>query len=137
MSNFNHKPTNKGGRTFKTVTAELNTTIKRSGSPSYATLKSVKGSFKSTSIKLSTKYSGKNELQNNINLNSKLQKVADRREIINRISDWTGGKEQAVEWYRLQPLPSFGGVTAEALVKDGKAYAVHSFLDRIENGGFA
>ena len=39
-------------------------------------------------------------------------------EIISRVTDWAGGKEQAMAWYRAQPLPAFGGRTAEALVKE-------------------
>ncbi|EPE94189.1 hypothetical protein RGCCGE502_30857 (plasmid) [Rhizobium grahamii CCGE 502] len=36
-----------------------------------------------------------------------------------------------------QPLPTFGGRIAEALVKDGKAAAVRDDLDHMAVGGFA
>lgn len=58
-------------------------------------------------------------------------------EIVGRVTDWAGGEKQALAWYRGEPLPSFGGRTAESLVKDGKAAAVRDFLDRVATGGFA
>ncbi len=64
-------------------------------------------------------------------------RLREMLEIISRVSDWAGGKEQAMAWYRAQPLPAFGGRTAEALVKDGKAAAVRDYLDHMALGGFA
>jgi DNA-binding XRE family transcriptional regulator len=64
-------------------------------------------------------------------------RLREMLEIISRVSDWAGGKEQAMAWYRAQPLPAFGGRTAEALVKDGKAGAVRDYLDHMAVGGFA
>jgi len=58
-------------------------------------------------------------------------------EIVSRISGWAGGKEQAMAWYRSEPIPAFGGRTAEALLKTGKASAVRDYLDHIAVGGFA
>jgi hypothetical protein len=42
-------------------------------------------------------------------------------EIISRITDWAGGKEQAMAWYRAQPISAMGGRTAESMVKAGEA----------------
>jgi DNA-binding XRE family transcriptional regulator len=64
-------------------------------------------------------------------------RLREMLEIISRVSDWAGGKEQAMAWYRAQPLPAFGGRTAEALVKDSKAAAVRDYLDHMAVGGFA
>ncbi|ESY64419.1 XRE family transcriptional regulator [Mesorhizobium sp. LNHC232B00] len=64
-------------------------------------------------------------------------RLREMLEIISRVTDWAGGKEQAMAWYRAQPLPAFGGRTAEALVKDGKAVAVRDYLDHMAVGGFA
>jgi DNA-binding XRE family transcriptional regulator len=64
-------------------------------------------------------------------------RLREMLEIISRISDWAGGEQQAMAWYRAQPLPAFGGRTAEALVKDGKAAAVRDYLDHMALGGFA
>jgi hypothetical protein len=64
-------------------------------------------------------------------------RLREMLEIIGRVADWAGGKEQAMAWYRAQPLPAFGGRTAEALVKDGKAAALRDYLDHMALGGFA
>lgn len=64
-------------------------------------------------------------------------RLREMLEIISRMTDWAGGKEQAMAWYRAQPLSAFGGRTAEALVKDGKAAAVRDYLDHMALGGFA
>jgi DNA-binding XRE family transcriptional regulator len=64
-------------------------------------------------------------------------RLREMLEIISRVTDWAGGKEQAMAWYRAQPLPAFGGRTAEALVKEGKASAVRDYLDHMALGGFA
>jgi hypothetical protein len=58
-------------------------------------------------------------------------------EIIERIKEWAGGIDQAMAWYRSQPIPAFGGRTAESLVKEGKAGALRDYLDHLAMGGFA
>ena len=58
-------------------------------------------------------------------------------EIVSRISTWAGGKDQAMAWYRAQPIAAFGGRTAEALVKSGQAAALRDYLDHLAMGGFA
>lgn len=65
------------------------------------------------------------------------QRLQEVLEIVNRVSDWAGGKNQAMAWYRAQPLPAFGGRTAESLVKEGRAGDVRNFLDHVALGGFA
>lgn len=64
-------------------------------------------------------------------------RLREMLEIVDRVSDWAGGKDQAMAWYRAEPLPEFGGRTAESLVKDGKATAVRDYLDHVALGGFA
>lgn len=64
-------------------------------------------------------------------------RLKEMLEIVSRISDWAGGKEQAMAWYRAQPIAAFGGRTAESLVKDGQAGALRDYLDHIALGGFA
>jgi uncharacterized protein (DUF2384 family) len=64
-------------------------------------------------------------------------RIREMIEIINRISDWAGGKNQAMAWYRAQPIAAFGGRTAESLVKSGQAGAVRDYLDHLATGGFA
>jgi hypothetical protein len=64
-------------------------------------------------------------------------RMKEMLEIVARVADWAGGAQQAMTWYRAEPLPAFGGRTAEALVKDGRAGAVRDFLDHVAQGGFA
>jgi hypothetical protein len=64
-------------------------------------------------------------------------RVKEMLEIVSRVSDWAGGTQHAMAWYRAQPIAAFGGRTAEALVKEGKASAVRDYLDQIALGGFA
>jgi hypothetical protein len=70
-------------------------------------------------------------------MTNKQARVQEMLEIIGRVVDWAGGKEQAMAWYRAEPIASFGGRTAESLVKEGKAAAVRDYLDRVALGGFA
>src|ERR1700704_6151195 len=51
-------------------------------------------------------------------------RVREMLEIINLVQGGAGGAAQAMAWYRPEPIPAFGGRTAEALVKSGKAAAV-------------
>jgi Protein of unknown function (DUF2384) len=64
-------------------------------------------------------------------------RATEMLEIIGRIADWAGGEKQAMAWYRAEPIAAFGGRTAEALVKEGKASAVRDYLDHVATGGFA
>jgi hypothetical protein len=64
-------------------------------------------------------------------------RLQEMLEIVRRVESWAGGKDQAMAWYRAEPLPAFGGRTAEALVKDGKAMALREYLDHVALGGFA
>lgn len=58
-------------------------------------------------------------------------------EILSFISEWAGGDQQALAWYRAQPIAAFGGRTAEALVKTGEASALCDYLDHIAVVGYA
>jgi hypothetical protein len=58
-------------------------------------------------------------------------------EIVGRVAYWAGGRDQAMAWYRAEPIPALGDRTAEFLVKDGKAGAVRDYLDHVALGGFA
>lgn len=64
-------------------------------------------------------------------------RVREMLEIVSRVSAWAGGKDQAMAWYRAQPIAAFGDRTAEALVKSGQATAVRDYLDHLAMGGFA
>ncbi len=64
-------------------------------------------------------------------------RVREMLEIVSRVSDWAGGKDQAMAWYRAEPIPAFGGRTAESIVKTGQASALRDYLDVLAMGGFA
>ena len=64
-------------------------------------------------------------------------RIREMLEIVGRVSAWAGGKDQAMAWYRAQPIAAFGDRTAEALVKSGQAAAVRDYLDHLALGGFA
>jgi Protein of unknown function (DUF2384) len=64
-------------------------------------------------------------------------RLREMLEIIARVSSWAGGRVQAMAWYRAEPIPAFGGRTAESLVKEGKAAAVRDYLDGVALGSFA
>lgn len=64
-------------------------------------------------------------------------RLKEMLEIVDRVTDWAGGKDQAMAWYRAEPIPAFGGRTAEALVKEGRAGDVRDYLDHVALGGFA
>lgn len=48
-------------------------------------------------------------------------RMREMLEILGRITAWAGGEVQAMAWYRGQPIPAFGGRTAESLVKSNQA----------------
>lgn len=64
-------------------------------------------------------------------------RLREMLEIVGRVSVWAGGRDQAMAWYRAQPIAAFGDRTAEALVKSGQAAAVRDYLDHLALGGFA
>lgn len=65
---------------------------------------------------------------------ARLRQVA---EIINRVLPWSGSVQQAFAWYRSQPIPAFGDLTAEDLVRRGRAEHVLHYLAAIARGGYA
>jgi len=64
-------------------------------------------------------------------------RVREMLEIISLVQSWAGGPAQAMAWYRAEPIPAFGGRTAEALVKSGSATAVRDYVDHLATGGYA
>jgi hypothetical protein len=65
------------------------------------------------------------------------QRLRDLVEIINRIRGWAGTPEVAFAWYRSEPIPGFGDLTAEDMVRQGRVEAVKRYLSRIAAGGYA
>lgn len=64
-------------------------------------------------------------------------RLREMTEILNRVLPWAGSQLAAYAWYRSQPLPSFGDMTAEDLVRQGRAEEVRAYLSRIAVGGYA
>jgi hypothetical protein len=64
-------------------------------------------------------------------------RVREMLEIISLVQGWAGSPAQAMAWYRAEPIPAFGGRTAEALVKTGSATAVRDYVDHLATGGYA
>lgn len=64
-------------------------------------------------------------------------RVREMLEIISLVQGWAGGSAQAMAWYRAEPIPAFGGRTAESLVKSGQASAVREYVDHLATGGYA
>ncbi len=65
------------------------------------------------------------------------QRLTEMLEIVGLVRDWAGNERAAMAWYRSEPIPAFGGRTAEALVKQGRATLVREYLDHLAMGGFA
>ena len=65
------------------------------------------------------------------------KRLRDMVMIINRVTPWCGSTFQAYAWYRSEPIPSLGDVTAEDMLKAGKADLVTAHLARIAEGGYA
>lgn len=65
------------------------------------------------------------------------KRLRETVEVLNRVSDWCGGPVQALAWFRSQPLPSFGDLTAEDLIKAGRADALRVYLRRVTEGGYS
>ena len=58
-------------------------------------------------------------------------------EILNRVEATTGSPLAAYAWFRAEPLPGFGGVTPDQLLRQDRTDHVHAYLDRIMAGGYA
>ncbi len=65
------------------------------------------------------------------------KRLRETLEILNRVSAWCGGPGRALAWFRSQPLPSFGDLTAEELLKAGRGDALRAYLTRVSQGGYA
>ena len=64
-------------------------------------------------------------------------RLREMLEILARVEAWSGGRMQALAWYRAEPIPALGGRTAEAMVKSGHGAMIRDYLDHIAMGGFA
>ncbi len=74
------------------------------------------------------------EAHDSPDIQSKLGELVSVLEIV---EPWFTKPRMAYGWYRTQALPSFGGQTAENLVKTGYKSSLQSHLKRIADGGYA
>lgn len=58
-------------------------------------------------------------------------------EILSRVEYRTGSLLVAYAWYRGVPIPGFGGMTADRLVREGQIDSVRLYLDQVDDGGYA
>jgi hypothetical protein len=64
-------------------------------------------------------------------------RLREMLEILNRVEAQTGSEIAAYAWFRSEPLPGFGGMTPDQLLRDGRADQVHAYLNRVMAGGYA
>jgi hypothetical protein len=64
-------------------------------------------------------------------------RLRDFVDVISRVLPWAGSVHQAFAWYRAQLIPSFGDLTAEDLVREGRTNELKAYLSRIAAGGYA
>ena len=58
-------------------------------------------------------------------------------EILERVEPRFGSPLMAYAWYRSQPLPGFGGMTAMSLVASGRASDVLEYIEAVDAGVYA
>lgn len=58
-------------------------------------------------------------------------------EILERVEPRFGSSLMAYAWYRSQPLPGFGGMTAMSLVTSGRATDVQEYIEAVDAGVYA
>lgn len=62
------------------------------------------------------------------------RRLREMMEILNRVQPRFGSDLIAYAWYRSEPLSGFGGLSAMALVQDGRADEVMDYLDAVDAG---
>jgi hypothetical protein len=64
-------------------------------------------------------------------------KLKNALDIIALVTPWSGSELQAYAWYRSEPIPALGNITAESAVKMGQAQSVRDYIEGIALGGYA
>lgn len=57
--------------------------------------------------------------------------------ILPRVEVWAGSREEALRWYRETLIPALGDLTAQQLVARGRMADVLSYIEHIDQGGYA
>ncbi|MFN0113143.1 MAG: antitoxin Xre/MbcA/ParS toxin-binding domain-containing protein [Paracoccaceae bacterium] len=62
------------------------------------------------------------------------RRLREMVEILNRVEGRFGSPLMAYAWLRSEPLPGYGGLTAMALLREGRADAVMELIDAVDAG---
>ncbi len=65
------------------------------------------------------------------------KRAAALADVVGTVGPWAGSAGRALAWFQTQPLPGFGGQTAEGLLKAGRVDALRHHLARLSDGGYA
>lgn len=57
--------------------------------------------------------------------------------ILSRVGPWEGSTSAAWCWYRCQPIPTLGGLTASQLVSSDRGSEVLAYLAAVAEGGYS
>ena len=82
---------------------------------------------------------GKDAMQRKVRIRSDRtqRRLREMVEILNKVEPRFGSALMAYAWYRSEPLPGFGGMTAMRLVREGMATEVLDFIDAVDAGVYA
>ena len=64
-------------------------------------------------------------------------RLREMLEILRRVEPQAGSVLAAYAWFREAPLPGYGHLTSDQLVREGHADWVHNYLDHVMAGGYA
>lgn len=79
----------------------------------------------------------RNTLSGNAGSPATQERLSEITRIVAKAAELAGDEGRAIIWFRHQPLPGFGGDTAEELVADGHAPAVLAYLEQLRDGVYA
>lgn len=65
------------------------------------------------------------------------RRLRETIEVLGIVQEWTGGVSAAWSWYRYQPIPALGGLTAEEIALQNRLSEVQAYLRQIAAGGYA
>lgn len=65
------------------------------------------------------------------------QRLQQTMTTLTYVQPWAGSTRAAWSWYRSQPIPSFGGITASQLVSSDRGEQVLAYLAAVAEGGHA
>ena len=79
----------------------------------------------------------RNTLSINPDSDAAQERLGEITRIVANAAELSGDEGRAIVWFRHQPLPGFGGQTAEELVTEGHGTAVIAYLAGLRDGVYA